>query len=141
MNQISAFRPTSRSGFYFWRASLEQLTSAVESFPDVFPDTEVAYGHFRAVMAATHDGPESRAGAHEGVIVLRPPGLINPIVERPWHRGLQARLAELPRRCTVRCPAGSRTALNDLETTSESTSSDTLPVSRRVQAFHGVTEK
>ena|SRR5215510_11487668 len=28
-----------------------------------------------------------------------------------------------------------------LETTSESTSSDTLPVSTRIQAFHGATEK
>jgi hypothetical protein len=38
-------------------------------------------------------------------------------------------------------PAGHRMALNDLETTSESTSSDTLPVSTRVQAFHGASEK
>jgi hypothetical protein len=79
-----------------WRAALAQLASAVESFPDVFPNTDVEYGHLRAVMAATHDGPESRAGAHAGVTALRPPGLINPIIERPWHRRLRARLAELP---------------------------------------------
>ncbi len=80
-----------------WRAAIEQLDGAMPLFPDVFPAAAVPYGHLRAVMAATHDGPESRAGAHEGITVLRVPGLINPIVERPWHRKLQARLAELPR--------------------------------------------
>jgi homoserine O-acetyltransferase/O-succinyltransferase len=39
------------------------------------------------------------------------------------------------------CPAGNRMAADLLEITSESTSSDMLPVSTRVQAFHGVTEK
>jgi hypothetical protein len=93
---LGATKPTDER-LETWRAASEQLTRAVESFPDVFPNTEIEYGHFRAIMAATHDGPESRAGAHEGITVLRWPGLINPIIEQPWHRELQARLAALPR--------------------------------------------
>jgi hypothetical protein len=57
--------------------------------------------------------------------------------ERAAKRCRQRVLSRVP----VRCPAGSRTTLNDRETPSESTSSDTLSVSTRVQAFHGVTEK
>ena len=41
----------------------------------------------------------------------------------------------------VQCLAGSRTASDELETASRSTGSHTLTVSRRIQAFHGATEK
>jgi len=40
----------------------------------------------------------------------------------------------------VRFRAGSRTISDELETTSRSTGSNTLTVSRRIQAFHGATE-
>ena len=45
------------------------------------------------------------------------------------------------RRDVVQCLAGSRMTADELETTSRSTSSNTLTVSRRIQAFQGATEK
>ena len=79
-----------------WKAANQQLDTAMSSFPDTFPDTNIAYGHFKAGMAATYDGLESVAGTHTYITVERSPGLLNPIVEQRWHRQLQARLAELP---------------------------------------------
>jgi hypothetical protein len=80
-----------------WEASSRQLNIAMNSFPNAFPNTEIAYGHFRAGMAATYDGLESVAGTHTHIITERHPEQINPITEQRWHKQLQARLAELPK--------------------------------------------
>jgi len=79
-----------------WKASSQQLDMAMSSFPNAFPDTEIAYGHLKAGMAATCDGLESMAGTHTYITIERSPGLINPIIEQRWHKQLRARLAELP---------------------------------------------
>jgi hypothetical protein len=47
----------------------------------------------------------------------------------------------VPRVVRPVCPAGSRMASDELEITSRSISSNTLTVSRRIQAVHGATEK
>lgn len=93
---IGVTRPTEER-VNTWTAAQGELGRAVTSFPEVSFSTKFEYGHFQAVMAATHDGLEDSAGAHAGLIVVREPGLVNPIVERSWHSPLRARLDALPR--------------------------------------------